>query len=132
MGQLHLISLSEAAGNDIDAQRWMLSQMSRHVDYLCKVTHTTRDGTYDDLSLLITKLCNLYAATGCDYRKVDELLQAKLDEAESQYDPESIKEVQKEWAERPHQFGKEVFELEMERGEELSKRPMRSFFRPTR
>ena len=132
MGLLHLISLSEASGNDPDAQRWMLRRMSNNVMYLGKVTHSTTAGTYNALCLLINKVCRLFAASGCDFHAINDLLQQKLEEVEGQYKPEEIEQAQKKWDRRLHCFEESVIALDARRGDELRALPMRYFFRPTR
>ena len=100
--------------------------------FLGKVTHTTTAGTYNSLSVLINKLCRLFAATGCNFHEVNDLLQKKLDEVDAHYEPEEIAHAQEEWDRRLHSFELEAMELDMRRGDELRATPMRYFFRPTR
>ena len=132
MAQLHLVALSEATGNDIEAQQWLLQQVCNRVQSLGKVSLTTTNSTYDDLSTLITTLCHLYAATGCDFHSINRMLEAKLEETLAQYDPADIKEAEKVWAERKHEFWHQMLDLEIERGDELEKRSLRYFFKPRR
>ena len=40
MAQLFLVTLSEATGNDINAQKWMLGRMCNRVEYMGKATLT--------------------------------------------------------------------------------------------
>lgn len=100
MAQLFLVTLSEATGNDINAQKWMLGRMCNRVEYMGKATLTTIGSTWDDLSRLVNTLCRLYAATGCNFWTVNDFLQEKLKEVEGQYKPEEIKGAQEQWEAR--------------------------------
>lgn len=132
MAQLFLVTLSEANGNDLPAQKWMLGRMCNRVEYMGKATLTTIGSTWDDLSRLVNTLCRLYAATGCNFWTVDEYLQEKLKEVEGQYDPATIKRAQQEWEDRRSQFDEEFWRLQCDREDDLINRKNRYFWRPSR
>lgn len=128
MAQLFLVTLSEAKGNDINAQKWMLGRMCSRVEYMGKATLTTIGSTWSDISRLVNTLCRLYAATGCNFWKVNDYLQEKLKEVEGQYDPATIKRAQQEWEDRPYEFDKDYRQIARTRGDELMQRKPRYFW----
>lgn len=128
MAQLFLVTLSEAPGNDINAQKWMLGRMCNRVEYMGRATLTTRNSTWDDLSRLVNTLCRLYAFSGENFWMVDDYLQEKLKEVEGRYPPEHIKTGQLQWEAMPDQFRKEHREIERTRGDELMQRKPRYFW----
>ena len=132
MALMHLVTLSEANSNDVDAQKWLLDQVCNRVQFLGKVTLTTTNSTYDDLSTLIALLCQTYAASGCNFWPLFEMLQERLKEEEAQYPPEQIKSAQEEWDNRGDRFFREIWDIECRRGEELKQMRLRYFFKPRR
>ncbi|MCB4427980.1 hypothetical protein FZX09_04025 [Synechococcus sp. MU1643] len=132
MAELFLVTLSEAPGNDINGQKWMLGRMCNRVEYMGKATLTTMNSTWSDLSTLVNTLCRLYAATGQNFWVVNDFLQEKLTEVESQYPPEQIKGAQLQWESRRDQFRKEFWRLQCDREDELMQRKLRYFWMPTR
>ena len=132
MAQVFLVTLSEANSNDLGAQKWLLGWMCNRVQALGHATLTTMNSTWDDMSRLVNTVCRLYAATGCDFHEVNDLLQEKLQEVEGRYEPETIKRAQEQWEARPQQFYDEHFKLQCDRQEELMDRPLRYFWKPRR
>ena len=131
MAELHLVTLSEASGNDTEKQRWLLDRVCSRVHYLGKVTLTTVGSTYDELSTLITRLARLYDATGNDFHEVNDWLSEKLTEVEARYKPEEIARAQAVWKRRETGLEMDDLELDLRRGDELKQRPLRSFFNRT-
>ena len=130
MAELHLITLSQANGNDTDAQRWLLRRVCNRVHYLGEVSLTAVGSTYNDLTFLITRLTRLYHASGQNYREVNGWLKEKLAEVESKYDENVLAEERSKWEIRVIGLS-EDWELEMTRGEELRSSRVTSFFHPS-
>ena len=132
MAQLFLVTLSEAQGNDINGQKWMLGRMCNRVEYMGKATLTTIGSTWDDLSHLVNTLCRLYAASGQNFWLVNDFLQEKLKEVEAQYPPEQIESAQKQWEARRDEFRQQYWDLQCTREEELMQRRLLYFWKPSR
>ena len=130
MALMYLTTLSEGAGNDIDAQKWLISRVCNRAQFLGTVTLTTMGSTYDELSTLITKLCQLYSATGGKFWALSDMLDEKIKEAEIPYKEEQLESARADWKARPTQLGKEDWDIDERRGEELRKMPLRYFFKP--
>lgn len=128
MAQLFLVTLSEAQGNDINAQKWMLGRMCNRVESMGKATLTTVGSTWDDLSRLVNTLCRLYAASGNNFWLVNDYLQEKLKEVEGQYPPGQIKRAQEQWEAMPDQFRKEFMDVQRTRDDELMQCKPRYFW----
>ena len=128
MAQLFLVTLSEAPGNDINAQKWMLGRMCSRVEYMGKATLTTIGSSWVDLSCLVNTLCRLYAFSGGNFWLIDDYLKEKLKEMEGKYEPARIKGGQLHWEALPEQFRKEHREIERTRGDELMQRKPRYFW----
>jgi bisphosphoglycerate-dependent phosphoglycerate mutase len=130
MALMYLTTLSEQNSNDIDAQKWLISRVCNRAQFLGTVTLTTMGSTYDELSTLITKLCQLYSATGGMFWALNDMLDEKIKEAEAQYGEEQLESARADWKARPTQLDKEDWDIDERRGEELRKKPLRSFFKP--
>ena len=128
MAQLFLVTLSEAPGNDINGQKWMLGHLCNRVEYMGRATLTTNGSTWADLSRLVNTLCRLYAFSGENFWLVHDYLQEKLQEVEGRYPPGHIKRAQERWEAMPDQFREEFWDLEYTRSEDLMKRPLRYFW----
>lgn len=130
MAKMYLTTLSEGPGNDIDAQKWLISRVCNRAQFLGTVTLTTVGSTYNELSTLITKLCQLYSATGGNYWGIRDMLDEKIKEAEIPYGEEQLASARADWEERPMKLEKEDWDIDGRRGEELRKMPLRYFFKP--
>ena len=93
MAEMYLVTLSDALGNDIELQRWMLDQMCNRAEYLGQPTCTTINSTWQEQSDLISKLVRLYEATDGDYWKLKDLLDAQIKEAEAGRSEEEVKQA---------------------------------------
>ena len=132
MAKMFLVTLSEAPGNDIDAQEWALTKICNRVAPLGKVTLTTMNSTYASLSTLIELVVQLYGGTGGDHRgEIKQALEELLEQVEGRLSPDQV--------EIGRQYFKELFgnywQYECELDEcnaELQDRSIRSFFKPRR
>ena len=68
MAKMFLLTLSEASGNDIDAQEWALTKICNRVAPLGTATLTTTNSTYASLYTLIELVVQRYDAKGGDCR----------------------------------------------------------------
>ena len=133
MAEMYLVTLSEASGNDIGAQKWLLEKMCNRAQSMGKVTLTTMFGSWDDLYNLFITVRRLYDATGGNFQLVDTHLNSKLKEVEAKkFTPDQVEHADKAYREMWYELDREVDEIDKQRGEQLKKDPARAFFKPRR
>ena len=132
MAKIFLVTLSEANGNDIDAQEWALTKICTRVAPLGTVTLTTTNSTFAPLSTLIELVVQLYDAKGGDCRgEIKQALEQLLEQAEGQLDPDQVEIGREHFKSLFGNYWQREFELD-ERSDELKDRDIRYFFKPKR
>ena len=133
MAKMFLVTLSEANSNDIKAQEWALNNICNRVAPLGTVTLTTMYSTYNETLTLIEILVQLYVANGGDRRgEIKNALQALLEQAEAQLDPDQVAEGRKAFKELFEGYWKRQHKLDDEYSDELKNLNIRRFFKPRR